>query len=131
MQSKIVCYFAGSDKDKSVRVTRKVFNTWRNVCGKKTKDLFKRWKTLPEHQTENDDDCHPGSTTSTPGRTTPTTPGFSGGGDPPPTTTVGKIRMLVKKHSQVEMPEPVVVDEKSSWSVHVWGWLTIFLVILT
>ncbi|XP_021952240.2 uncharacterized protein LOC110849172 [Folsomia candida] len=111
----------GSDKDKSVRVTRKVFNTWRNVCGKKTKDLFKRWKTLPEHQTENDDDCHPGSTTSTPGRTTPTTPGFSGGGDPPPTTTVGKIRMLVKKHSQVEMPEPVVVDEKSSWSVHVWA----------
>lgn len=114
----------GSDKDKTVRVTRKVFNTWRSVCGKKTKDLFKRWKTVPEHQTENEfDDYVQGSKgeTSSLGRTTPTTT------EPAP-SGMSKIRMLVKKHSQVEIPPE---RESSSsgdqhpsttgWSVHVWG----------
>jgi hypothetical protein len=117
-----------------VKVTRKVFNTWRNVCGKKTKDLFKRWKTLPEHQSEGDEFCDQQQTQShptTPGRTTPTTPAFGESSSnafqnfnsvqTPPMSTVGKIKKLVKKHSQVEMPEDTQKAAPTGWSVHVWG----------
>jgi len=121
----------GSDKEKSVRVTRKVFNTWRSVCGKKTKDLFKRWKTLPESQGEGDNHTSRsggsgvGGSTATP----PNTPGVGGGESFSSTGGGGinKIKMLVKKHSEVEMPSSSSVHDdthmKSStgWSVHVWG----------
>jgi hypothetical protein len=102
-------------------VTRKVFNTWRSVCGKKTKDLFKRWKTLPETHIEVDDRYGGGST-----QTPPNTPGV-GGGEFPSSGGAGgisKIKMLVKKHSEVELPschDDTHMKSSTGWSVHVWG----------
>lgn len=43
------------EKAHSIRVTRKIFNNWRSACGRtkdKTKDFIRRWKTLPENQSE-------------------------------------------------------------------------------
>lgn len=86
---------------------------------------------MPEHQAENGesvefDRCH----VSTSGRNTPSTPGpFEGEGRGTPTSTVGRIKMLVKKHSQVEMPEPEGPERPAlaGWSVHVWGRLSYIL----
>lgn len=39
----------------TIRVTRKIFHNWRSACGRtkdKTKDFIRRWKTLPENQSE-------------------------------------------------------------------------------
>lgn len=47
----------GIDKAHSIRVTRKIFNNWRSACGRtkdKTKDFIRRWKTLPENQSESE-----------------------------------------------------------------------------
>ncbi|XP_075221564.1 uncharacterized protein LOC142324603 [Lycorma delicatula] len=54
------------------RVPKKFIMTWRHACDKtkdRTKDLFKRWRTLPETGSENsianeEDSCTPTSTTN-------------------------------------------------------------------
>lgn len=51
------------DRVHSVKITRKLLHNWRSACGRtrdKTKDLIRRWKTLPENHPDFEQ-CPPAS----------------------------------------------------------------------
>ncbi|CAL8109775.1 unnamed protein product [Orchesella dallaii] len=52
------------DRAHSVKITRKILHNWRSACGRtkdRTKDLIRRWKTLPENHPDFDLPPSPGT----------------------------------------------------------------------
>lgn len=113
-------YCPYESQGKQPGVANKIIHNWKSACGRtkdKTKDLFKRWKTLPENHP--DFDQIPGAGDSPPGSTTnictavaavslsqPSEYAREAGGPLGSATGLGRLKNLAKKQSEASESFP-------------------------